>query len=216
MHNYKLIIFDWDGTLMNSVPRVVAAMQLSAKNMGFSVPSESAIKNTIGISLVAGVERLFPQTKPAEKQAFIEEYKSQFRTIEHINAELFPNAKALVQQLRATDKRLAVATAKGREGLERVLTDTDMGSFFHTTYSANDALSKPHPQMLHFILDELKIEAHQAVMIGDTVHDMEMAQRAGIDRIGVTYGVHSEAELQAFSPKAVVHSLIELQKLLIK
>lgn len=216
MHDYKLIIFDWDGTLMDSIGRIVSSMQVTAKIVGFDIPSHEQIKNTIGISLTQGLDILFPERSQSQEKAFIAEYQEQYRTKNHVPTQLFADAKNILAQLEQDNKLLAVATGKGRQGLNRVLTETSTQAYFHTTYSANDARSKPDPQMLYSILDELKVSADHAVMIGDTVHDMEMAKRAGIDRIGVSYGVHNEAQLQAYQPKAVVNSLAELQQLLSK
>ena len=132
-----------------------------------------------------------------------------------IKTYLFANATNLLAQLKQHNKLLAVATGKGREGLNRVLNVSATSAFFNTTRCAGEMPSKPDPTMLNSILDELNIAPHQAVMIGDTSHDLKMAQNAGIDSIGVTFGVHDRDVLSLYKPKAIVDSLVELKQYLL-
>lgn len=215
MKEYKLVIFDWDGTLMDSVDRIVSSMQSAAKVVGLAVPSNNATKEIIGLSLPIAVEKLFSGITSEQIDAMVLEYKYQYIEVDKTESPLFANALNLLTKMKQNDKLLAVATGKGRDGLNRVLNISETEAFFHTTRCAGEMPSKPNPQMLHSILEELAIAPHEAIMIGDTSHDLEMAQNAGIASIGVTFGVHKREVLEKYQPKAIVNSLIELQTLLV-
>jgi len=216
MNHYKLVIFDWDGTLMDSVDRIVSSMQAAAKVASLKIPSNEQAKQIIGLSMPNVVEVLFPERTQAQEKILIEQYRRQYKELNRVPTPMFNNAVELLNKLRQKNKLLAVATGKGRGGLERVMHETQTAHFFHASRCASDAVSKPDPQMLFSLLEELEISANEAVMIGDTSHDLKMAQLASIDSIGVTHGVHDEAILSLYKPKAVVSSLIQLESLLIK
>lgn len=215
MQHYKLVIFDWDGTLMDSVERIVSSMQSAAKTVGLAVPSNNAAKQIIGLSLTTALKELFVAITDEQIEAMLVQYKYEYLEGDNTPTPLFENAVNLLQQLREKNKLLAVATGKGREGLNRVLHISETNDFFHTTRCAGEMPSKPDPQMLHSILTELDIAPHEAIMIGDTSHDLKMAQNAGIDSIGVTFGVHNKQVLEQYEPKAIIDSLAELQALLV-
>lgn len=215
MNNYKLIIFDWDGTLMDSIGRIVSSMQVAAMHCSLEVPSDQQVKEIIGLSLPVALETLFPKNSDAQHQAMLIQYKHQYVEGDTTPTPLFNNAFALLTALKSQGKLLAVATGKGREGLERVLNITKTGHFFHASRCAGEVLSKPEPEMLLSLLEELSVAPKHAVMIGDTSHDMQMAKSAGVDCIGITLGVHNRNILNKYQPKAVVDSLSELQQLLI-
>ncbi|MFT5755618.1 MAG: phosphoglycolate phosphatase [Alteromonadaceae bacterium] len=216
MNHYKLIIFDWDGTLMDSVDRIVSSMQIAANNASLPIPSNEQAKQIIGLSMPKVVDVLFPQRTQAQESILIEQYKRQYKELNNVPTPMFNNAIALLSKLRQKNKLLAIATGKGRDGLERVMRETQTAHFFHASRCASDAISKPDPQMLFSLLDELGISANEAVMIGDTSHDLKMAQLANIDSIGVTHGVHDASILSLYKPKAVVNSLMQLENILIK
>ncbi|MCI2284475.1 HAD-IA family hydrolase [Colwellia sp. MSW7] len=215
MHSYKLVIFDWDGTLMDSVDRIVSSMRSAAKTVGLAIPANEDVKQIIGLSLDVGLKKLFLNITSEQIDAMLVEYKYQYLEGDNTPTPLFDDAYSLLVALKQKNTLLAVATGKGREGLNRVLKISDTDHFFNTTRCASEMASKPDPQMLHSILTELDIAPHQAIMIGDTSHDLEMAQNAGIDSIGVTFGVHNNQILQQFKPKAVVDSISELHVLLV-
>ena len=215
MKNYKLVIFDWDGTLMDSVGRIVSSMQAAARTANLPIPSDLDAKQIIGLSLPKAIEILFPQRTEQQETFLLAQYKHQYIEVNTTPTPLFDNALNLLTRLKSTDKLLAVATGKGREGLQRVWKTTDTEQYFHTSRCADEAHSKPDPQMLQSLLAELNIEAEQAVMIGDTSHDLEMARRAGVDSIGITLGVHDKEVLSQYQPKAIVDSLFELETLLL-
>ncbi len=215
MKQYKFVIFDWDGTLMDSVGRIVASMQAAAKSVQVEMPSDKDVKNIIGLSLVAALDKLFPTRTQAQEEQLIAAYKEQYLTGCTVPTPLFNYAEELLVNLTKVNKLIAVATGKGRQGLDRVMNESGTTHYFHSSTCADEAKSKPDPEMIQLLLNELSIEPSDAVMIGDTIHDMEMARRAGVDRIGVTFGVHNKQELLPYEPVAIVDSLAELEKLLI-
>ena len=215
MTMYKLVIFDWDGTLMDSIARIVSSMQAAAHHCQLTIPSVQCVKDIIGLSLPKALDILFPGASQSQITALLEQYKFQYIEGDITPAPLFEDALLLLKALNDNNRLLAVATGKGRQGLQRVLLDTQTEHFFHASRCADEARSKPDPQMLLSLLAELSVTAEQAVMIGDTSHDMQMAQAAGIDRIGITLGVHDRDILSHYQPIAVVDSLVELQQLLL-
>ncbi len=211
MQQYKLVIFDWDGTLMDSVDRIVSSMQSAAKTIGLSLPSNDEVKQIIGLSIPEALKELFSGITDEQIETMRLQYKYEYQEGDNTPTPLFDNALSLLIQLREKNKLLAVATGKGREGLDRVLQVSETSEFFHTTRCAGEMPSKPDPQMLHSILTELDIAPHEAIMIGDTSHDLKMAQNAGVDSVGVTYGVHDKNVLEQYNPILIVDSLVELR-----
>lgn len=215
MHQYKLVIFDWDGTLMDSIARIVSSMQTAAQQCQLDIPTKEQVKEIIGLSLPTALDILFPKGSEAQLAAMLEQYKVQYVEGDNTPTPLFDNALNLLNALKTENKLLAVATGKGRQGLQRVFSATNTEHFFDASRCAGEALSKPDPQMVLNLLTELNVLPEHAVMIGDTSHDMAMAQAAGVDRIGITLGVHDREVLARYQPKAIVDSLKELQQLLI-
>ncbi|SEA31892.1 HAD-IA family hydrolase [Alkalimonas amylolytica] len=210
----ELVIFDWDGTVMDSVGRIVSAMQTAAQLAELPVPSAHAVKQIIGLSLDLAFTTLFPTMTAAQHQRLFEHYREQYVERDPTPTPMFAGAEALFLHLRAQQKRLAVATGKARKGLDRIFAETGLAHYFAITRCADDAKSKPDPDMLLQILAETRLAPEQALMVGDTSHDMLMAQQAGIARIGVTHGVHGAGVLQQFQPLAIVDDLTQLQNLL--
>ncbi|MEW6993667.1 HAD-IA family hydrolase [Colwelliaceae bacterium MEBiC 14330] len=215
MQHYKLVIFDWDGTLMDSIARIVSSMQAAAIQCYLQPPTDEQVKDIIGLSLPVGLSVLFPNNSKAQLDKMITQYKYQYIHVDTTPTPLFEHAKSLLNALTHENKLLAVATGKARQGLQRVFDMTETEHYFHASRCADEANSKPDPQMILSLLEELGIQPEHAVMIGDTSHDMAMAQAAGIDRIGITLGVHDKKVLNSYQPNAVVDSLKELQQLLI-
>jgi len=214
MQHYKLVIFDWDGTLMDSVARIVSSMQSAAKTVDLPIPLAHDVKQIIGLSLPVALKQLFSSITAKQIDEMLVQYKYQYIEGDKTPTPLFDNAKNLLTLLRENNKLLAVATGKGREGLNRVLQVSNTSDLFHTTRCAGEMPSKPDPQMLYSILSEFDIAPHEALMIGDTSHDLKMAKNAGVDSIGVTFGVHNKQVLEQYQPKAIVDSLAALQTLL--
>ncbi len=214
MNKYKLVIFDWDGTVMDSVGRIVSSMRGAAKDLDLDIPSEIQVKNIIGLSLPEAIAILFNDDCSELTERIRLRYQEHYLHIDETPTPLFDNAINLFDKLLFQKKLLAVATGKGRDGLERVWKMSETKAYFHSSRCAKECQSKPHPEMIEQILEELNVNPDEAIMIGDTVHDMAMAQNAGVDRIGVTFGVHNRDTLAQYQPKAIVDTLAELEVLL--
>ena len=208
---YKLVIFDWDGTLMDSADKIVNCMQLAAKQCDMPIPTYEEVGHIIGISLKPAIMQLFSITDSELGDRLVQAYKEAFVSVDVTPCPLFPDVEKLLSSLKTAGCTLAVATGKARRGLDRAWKQTNTGAFFSASRTADEAQSKPSPDMLLQLLDELGFEASDAVMIGDTTYDMQMAKTIGMDRIGVSYGVHAQVHLEALEPVALVHSIKELQ-----
>ncbi len=205
-----LVIFDWDGTLCDSAARIVAAMQAAAIEVDLPRPSEAAVVNIIGLGLHEAVERIFPDLGSARYEPLKQAYSHHFRELDEVPSPLYPGAMETMGQLKQSGYRLAVATGKSRNGLDRVLAGHDLADFFDASRCADETRSKPHPLMLHELLEELSCAAQDAVMVGDTEYDLAMAVAADMPSVGVSYGSHSRERLLQHSPLAVIDSLPEL------
>ncbi|WOH38923.1 HAD-IA family hydrolase [Thalassotalea fonticola] len=215
MNQYQLYIFDWDGTLMNSINKIVHSLQAAAQAVNLPIPDESASKGIIGASLTQASKILFPGIEQIKIDELIKHYKQQYLEINATPSPLYEDAEQLLLTLHAKEKLLAVATGKGRQGLERVLAVSNTKHLFHLTKSSDDAKSKPHPEMLEQILLELDVKPEHALMIGDSRYDLKMAEHAGVDSIGITHGAGCISSLTECNPKAIVHSIKELAALIL-
>lgn len=213
---YQLLIFDWDGTLMDSVARIVSCMQQSARDCLLPVPSDAAVRDIIGLSLQVAIPRLFPGLADVALEQFIARYREHYLYLDPTPTPLFPGVADQLSSWHADGYLLAVATGKARAGLERVLAETGLGSLFVARRGADEARSKPDPLMLQQLLDELDVPSHQALMVGDSVHDMAMAQAISMDRVGISWGVHSTEQLQQHEPCCVVDTIDQLACFLAK
>lgn len=210
MTETKLLIFDWDGTLMDSIGHIVASMRNACKMLGVEPPSEENIQNIIGLGMKEAIHALFPdQYSDKFSEQFTAAYREFFFT-ENAPQQLYPGVSTTIQTLYDHGYLLAVATGKSRRGLEKVFNETGIGHLFHTSRCADETCSKPDPLMLQQILSELDIAASSAVMIGDTEYDLQMAQNANMPSIAVTHGVHDVDRLQRFNPITSLDSIPEL------
>ncbi len=209
-----IVIFDWDGTLCDSVDGIVTAMQAAAAELSVAPPSEAAVQNIVGLGLPQAVARLFPAAEESQCSALAEAYSRHYIAATAGSVRLFPGAPDVLETLRGQAWELAVATGKSRRGLDRVLEGLAMSDYFEATRCADETRSKPDPLMLTEILAERGKSAAEAVMIGDSEYDLEMAARAGIASIGVSFGVHSPERLVRHAPLAIVDKLTELPALL--
>jgi len=207
---YELIVFDWDGTLMDSVAKIVACTQAAATDLGLKVPEFDEAKQIIGLGLHEAMARLFSITDEDEVQRVANQYRQHFLGDEPTPQELFSGAESLLKGLESEGYRLAVATGKSRRGLDHVLQKTGLGALFHATRCADETFSKPHPQMLEEIMDITGIYPENTLMIGDTEYDMLMAGNAGADALGVTYGVHSREHLLAHGALECVDEITQV------
>ncbi|MCK7458536.1 HAD-IA family hydrolase [Idiomarina aminovorans] len=216
MYDKRFIVFDWDGTLMDSIGRIVSSMQNTAQHIGFPVPTDVAVRDIIGLSLEPAIEKLFGVLNPAELDSFLAQYRDEYVDLNPTPSPLFNDAKAVLSQLTDAEFQLAVATGKARKGLQRVWSESETEHYFVSSRCASETLGKPNPQMLHEIMDELKAPPEQTVMVGDSVHDMKMAVAAGVSPVGVSFGVHNADRLREAGAILVVDSLTELSGRLIK
>ncbi|MBR9902819.1 MAG: HAD-IA family hydrolase [Gammaproteobacteria bacterium] len=208
---YELIIFDWDGTLMDSVPRIVSCMQAAAVEAEWGELSAPEVEDIIGLGLPEAIAQLCPGILPAQAERLRERYAHHFVHADATPMAFFGGVEVQIARLRGREQqRLAVATGKSRRGLDRIFAETGSGGWFHASRTADETRSKPHPQMLSELLAELEVPVERAVMVGDTEYDLEMARAIGMDRVGVTYGVHAPERLALSRPKWIAHSVDEL------
>lgn len=206
----KLIIFDWDGTLMDSVARIVSAMRVTAETVRLSVPEEQAVKDIIGLSLEPALVRLFGQLPDDQKSQFLARYRDEYVDLNTTPTPLFSDAIDTLDALRSSGHGVAVATGKARRGLDRVWQETRVGHLFHGSRCADETCGKPDPEMLHQLMQEFQVSERDTIMVGDSVHDMQMARAAGVHAIGVDFGVHDADRLKA---AGAVHVISQLQQL---
>lgn len=205
-----MIIFDWDGTLCDSVGHIVRGVQSAAREMALPVPSEESAANIIGLGLPQAMAVLFPEVPEQRRLQLIEGYSRHYIANEEDPPALFPGALETLQTLKASGREVAVATGKSRRGLDRILEKLGLTGFFHATRCADETRSKPHPMMVHQIMQERSVESGRVLVVGDTEYDLEMAANAGVASVGVSFGVHSVERLEAHRPLAIVDQLPQL------
>jgi len=208
---FNLLVFDWDGTVMDSESQIVACLQAAIQDLELPERSDDEAKNIIGLGLREAVETLYPGSSDQVHSDLVERYRHYWLAEDVTPSTLFPGAAELLESLNEAGYLLAVATGKGRRGLDKVLDETGLGGLFVTTRCADEAFSKPHPQMLEYIMDFTGSIPGETLMIGDTVYDMEMANNATTHALAVTYGVHELERLQQHNPIGVIDTLIDLQ-----
>lgn len=207
---FQLIVFDWDGTLMDSAAIIVAAIQAASRDLKLPVPDEPKARHVIGLGLEDALSHLFPALAPSAYEEVADRYRYHYLARDD-GIPLFDGVREMVGELAAAGFLLAVATGKSRRGLDRALEATGLTSLFQATRCADEAFSKPHPAMLLEIMDELGQAAARTVMVGDTTHDLEMARNAGVAPVAVTYGAHSSESLRACSPFACLDTVPALR-----
>lgn len=207
---YELIVFDWDGTLMDSAAKIVRCFQAAARDAGVPPPADADIRNIIGLGLAEALDLVLPGVDAATRETVVHAYRRHFIHIDQTETALFPGVIEGLDQLCAAGYRLAVATGKARRGLDRVLRDTATSRYFCVTRCADEAFSKPHPQMLCDILAYTGVDANQALMVGDTTYDLQMALAAQMRSLAVSYGAHERERLLQHSPLGCVDSFTEV------
>ncbi|HTH60503.1 MAG TPA: HAD-IA family hydrolase [Paraburkholderia sp.] len=206
---FDLIVFDWDGTLMDSTAHIARSIQAACRDLGLPVPADEAANYVIGLGLREALQIAAPTLDPAEYPRLVERYRFHF-LIKDPQIQLFSGVKEMLVELRDAGYLLGVATGKSRVGLNRALDQLRLTSFFDCTRCADETFSKPHPAMLQELTRELGQELARTVMIGDTTHDLQMAQNAGAAGIGVAYGAHPAASLQALMPRYIARDVSSL------
>jgi phosphoglycolate phosphatase len=209
---YDLIVFDWDGTLMDSAAKIVACFRSALQDAGAADPGDAAIRHIIGLGLNEAADALLPNETPTVRQQVVERYRQHFLHLNTMESEMFPGVQPALEDLTRRGHLLAIATGKSRRGLNRVLEQTGLGPLFVASRCADEAFSKPHPQMLMDILEFTGMSPEQAIVVGDTAYDMEMAHNAGVDRLAVSYGVHAREQLLPHAPVACVDSFTDVHR----
>lgn len=206
---FDLIVFDWDGTLMDSTATIVACIQAAARDLGLPVPAHKNAAYVIGLGLQEAMETVLPGIDSRYYPRMVERYRYHYLAQDK-GLELFQGVREMLADLARQGYFLAVATGKSRVGLNRALDITKLLSVFDATRCADETFSKPHPAMLEELTRELGQDMRRTLMIGDTTHDLQMAINAGASGIAVHYGAHAAPELQALQPLYAASSVTDL------
>lgn len=199
-NRFDLLIFDWDGTLIDSVDWIVHCIQQAAVQNNCPIPGQQAAKDIIGLSIENAIKQLFPAVDNAIRQQLVSQYSQTFFSKQISRDDLFPGVYAMLQQFRQDGYRLAIATGKKSSGLAKAIEATGVADLFCTYRCSDQTASKPDPLMIEEIIAELNIDKQRTLMIGDSIHDLQMAINAGVSAVGVTCGAHSARVLQQYQP----------------
>jgi phosphoglycolate phosphatase len=206
---FDLITFDWDGTLFDSTGLIVKCIQAACADIGADVPSNEAAAYVIGLGLHDALKHAAPGLAPERYPELGARYRHHYFARQH-ELVLFDGTLAMLQALKARNHWLAVATGKGRRGLDEALSHSQLHGMFDATRTADQTASKPDPQMLLELMAELGVAPERTLMIGDTTHDLLLARNAGVERVGVSYGAHEPQAFDDYAPLFVAHSTREL------
>lgn len=209
---YELLIFDWDGTLADSIGRIVEAMNVAAERAGEAPSSDAAIKGIIGLALGEAISTLYPHLDAVEVEVFRQHYADIYMALDQQPSPLFEGVVESLEAFRGEGYQLAVATGKARRGLDRVLKANGWERYFDITRAADEARGKPHPLMLEQILAHCQVEPHQALMVGDSAFDLQMASNAGMHSVAVGYGAMSLQALSEFGPQVCIDHFSQLRE----
>ena len=210
---YPFVIFDWDGTLADSTAVIKRALQRSADDLGYPIPTDAQASFIIGMGLRPALEHAIPTLREEDLTRLTDRFRHHFIVGEN-EIVLFDGVPEMLAALKARGHSLAVATGKSRKGLDRAFDMLGLREYFVASRCADEGFSKPHPGMLHALFDITGMTASDAVMIGDTTHDLQLAENAGTAAIGVTYGAHERALLEAHRPLTLVDSVSALKSFL--
>lgn len=205
-----LLVFDWDGTLIDSTGKIVRCMHAAIADLQMPQRSDTEVRNIIGLGLSEAFVQLFNNIDEPTISQLKSVYSQYFREADQTPCALYPGVIESLDRLRADGHKLAVATGKSRAGLNRVLKNLQLDTFFDTTRCVDEARSKPHPLMLQQILQELDTDPSNAVMVGDTDYDLEMANNADVTGVAVSYGAHSPERLSACNPGHTIDHFPEI------
>jgi len=208
---YPLLVFDWDGTLIDSARTIVACIQAACRDLGLPAPDDARASHVIGLGLHDALSYAVPGLPSGDYGRMVERYREHFLARDP-EIPLFPGAQAMLAGLRDRGHVLAIATGKSKAGLARALENTGLRHLFAASRCADQCASKPAPDMLCELMDELGTNAANTLMIGDTVHDLQMAENAGVQAIAVSHGAHPRRELLACAPLACLENIEELTR----
>jgi len=208
---YSAVIFDWDGTIMDSTFSIVSSLQAACREVGLPIPDKQQASWVIGLSLDRALYHCVPDLTEQQLPQFLAAYRKHYYEVDK-TLRLFEGMNEVLDALGSQQTRLAVATGKSRRGLDRALAQSALTTRFHTTRCADETAGKPDPQMLYEILEELALQPEEVLMVGDTTHDIHMAHSAGIDSMAVTYGAHDPATLAGANPLIMVDTVNDLRQ----
>jgi phosphoglycolate phosphatase len=208
--NFDLIVFDWDGTLVDSTALIARAIQAACHDLGTAPPGEEAARYVIGLGFASAVRHVAPRLDPADYPTFAAAYRKHY-VAEEAGIALFDGARELLEDLGRAGYKLAVATGKSRAGLEHALGHSGLHGVFHATRCADEGHPKPHPEMLQNLMRFLAAEPDRTLMVGDTSHDLELARNAGARSVAMTHGAHGSELLAREAPLAMLDSIAALR-----
>lgn len=210
--SYTFAIFDWDGTLMDSTARIISCMQETARIADLPIPTVAAIKSIIGLSMDTVIDKMFPGAETHRRKFLTDTYREQYVELDSTPSPLFNGSLGLLNWLRERDILMAVATGKARAGLNRALESVELLNYFEFSVCADEAMSKPHPEMILRLLEQTGKTIDETIVIGDSVHDLGMASNAGVDSIGVTSGANSFDELSVHQPIEIYEQVDQIRQ----
>jgi phosphoglycolate phosphatase len=208
---YELLVFDWDGTLVDSAQHIVDSLLAACADLAIPLPGADRARYVIGLGLKDAMEYLLPDLSAAEYPRLADRYRHHYLAGD-VKVVPFHGVTEGIASLNASGYLLGVATGKSRRGLDRALRDTRLESLFHASRCADEGFPKPHPEMLQVVMELLNVAPERTLMIGDTTHDLEMARNAGVAALAVTYGAHAEPELARMQPLACARSFGDLMR----
>jgi phosphoglycolate phosphatase len=209
-NKFDLIIFDWDGTLINSINWITNCLQHAAAQCNCPIPESQAAKDVIGLSIKKAMQSLFPEADEQTQEQLVACYSRKYCSKVISRNDLFPGVYEMLVQLNEAGYQLAIATGKTRAGLQEALQATGTEELFCITRCADETASKPDPRMLQEIIQHTNTAKERALMVGDSIHDLQMALNAPISAIAVSCGAHSEEFLQQYNPLLCLQQPTEL------
>ncbi len=213
----KAVIFDIDGTLMDSISRIVECIRMACESCKVQVPTPQESKNIIGLTLTEAIRQLFSDLSEEKIAEVVEAYKKIYTDYEDREpTALFDDSLTTIKKLREHGIKIGIATGKSRKGYNRVVNYANLKDLVDVSCTGDEVRSKPDSQMLRVLSDELQIPVQACVMVGDSLLDLDMATNAHVLGVGVTTGVHSREVLEKANPVCIVDSLTELADLIIK
>jgi len=211
---FDLLVFDWDGTLFDSTALITRCIQAACVDVGVAMPTDEQASYVIGMGLVEALQHAAPGLARERYPELGARYRHHYMARQH-EIVFFDGTLTMLEALKARGHLLAVATGKSRRGLDDALSGSALRGLFDATRTADETASKPDPRMLHDLMGDLVVPPERTVMIGDTTHDLQLAQNAGVACIGVSYGAHDHSAFEPYSPRFVAHSTAELHTWLI-
>ncbi len=207
--NFDLLVFDWDGTILDSAAAIVDAIQASCRDLDLPEAPPERARHVIGMGLADALRYAMPDLPQERYDEMVARYRHHYLASDH-KLELFAGIETMIAELAAAGFLLAVATGKSRLGLERAFAASGLKPYFHASRCADECFAKPHPQMLESLIEEFAVLSSRTLMIGDTTHDLQMAQNANVAGVGVTYGAHTREALNTLAPLECFDSVAEL------